>query len=122
MKIGELGKFWELNCIVLNATNKKQHHINYSITLTMTLSYVFRYSSVQLLGDLLYRISGVTGKMTTEAIDEDDTFGSEESINCIVKALGAERKNRVLAGIQIHSILQPCIARRCDALSYLFSP
>ena len=36
--------------------------------------------------------------MTTEAIDEDDTFGSEESINCIVKALGAERKNRVLAG------------------------
>jgi len=58
-----------------------------------------RYSSVQLLGDLLYRISGVTGKMTTEAIDEDDTFGSEESINCIVKALGAERKNRVLAGL-----------------------
>ena len=37
-----------------------------------------RYSSVQLLGDLLYRISGVTGKMTTVG-DDDDNFGTEHS-------------------------------------------
>ena len=37
-----------------------------------------RYSSVQLLGDLLFRISGVTGKQTTMG-DEDDNFGTAHS-------------------------------------------
>ncbi|XP_060530072.1 stalled ribosome sensor GCN1 [Cylas formicarius] len=58
-----------------------------------------RYSSVQLLGDLLYRISGVTGKMSTETASEDDNFGTEQSHMAIIKALGAERRNRVLAGL-----------------------
>ena len=31
-----------------------------------------RFSSVQLLGDLLYKISGVVGKMTTESAHEED--------------------------------------------------
>nr|CAI5870225.1 unnamed protein product [Callosobruchus analis] len=58
-----------------------------------------RYSSVQLLGDLLYRISGVTGKMSTETASEDDNFGTEQSHMAIIRALGAERRNRVLAGL-----------------------
>ncbi|XP_068630147.1 stalled ribosome sensor GCN1 [Battus philenor] len=58
-----------------------------------------RYSSVQLLGDLLYRISGVSGKMSTETASEDDNFGTEHSHKAIMSALGAERRNRVLAGL-----------------------
>ncbi|XP_042146594.1 eIF-2-alpha kinase activator GCN1 [Ixodes scapularis] len=58
-----------------------------------------RYSSVQLLGDLLYKISGVTGKMSTETADEDDNFGTEQSHKAILIALGEERRNRVLAGL-----------------------
>ncbi|KAF7417549.1 hypothetical protein HZH68_000202 [Vespula germanica] len=58
-----------------------------------------RYSSVQLLGDLLYRISGVSGKMSTETASEDDNFGTEQSHLAIINALGAERRNRVLAGL-----------------------
>ncbi|KAI4470055.1 translational activator gcn1-related [Holotrichia oblita] len=58
-----------------------------------------RYSSVQLLGDLLYLISGVTGKMSTETASEDDNFGTEQSHMAIITALGAERRNRVLAGL-----------------------
>ncbi|XP_052737701.1 eIF-2-alpha kinase activator GCN1 [Bicyclus anynana] len=58
-----------------------------------------RYSSVQLLGDLLYRISGVSGKMSTETASEDDNFGTEHSHKAIMGALGPERRNRVLAGL-----------------------
>ncbi|XP_054719248.1 eIF-2-alpha kinase activator GCN1-like [Uloborus diversus] len=58
-----------------------------------------RYSSVQLLGDLLYKISGVTGKMTTETADEDDNFGTEQSHKAILGSLGHDRRNRVLAGL-----------------------
>lgn len=58
-----------------------------------------RFSSVQLLGDLLYRISGVSGKMTTETASEDDNFGTEQSHSAIITFLGAERRNRVLAGL-----------------------
>ncbi|XKL63854.1 hypothetical protein PGB90_006218 [Kerria lacca] len=58
-----------------------------------------RFSSVQLLGDLLYRISGVTGKMSTETANEDDNFGTEHSHKIIISALGEERRNRVLAGL-----------------------
>ncbi|KAH8417300.1 hypothetical protein KR222_008388, partial [Zaprionus bogoriensis] len=58
-----------------------------------------RYSSVQLLGDLLYRISGVSGKMTTETASEDDNFGTEQSHTAIIRFLGDERRNRVLSGL-----------------------
>lgn len=58
-----------------------------------------RFSSVQLLGDLLYRISGVSGKMTTQTASEDDNFGTEASHLAIMNSLGTERRNRVLAGL-----------------------
>ncbi|XP_059138605.1 stalled ribosome sensor GCN1-like isoform X2 [Physella acuta] len=58
-----------------------------------------RNSSVQLLGDLLYKVSGVSGKMTTETADEDDNFGTETSHQAIMRALGNERRNRVLSGL-----------------------
>lgn len=58
-----------------------------------------RFSSIQLLGDLLYRISGVSGKMTTDTAHEDDNFGTEHSQKAIMSSLGTERRNRVLAGL-----------------------
>ncbi|XP_030646777.1 eIF-2-alpha kinase activator GCN1 [Chanos chanos] len=58
-----------------------------------------RFSSVQLLGDLLFHISGVSGKMTTETASEDDNFGTAQSNKAIISALGAERRNRVLSGL-----------------------
>lgn len=58
-----------------------------------------RYSSVQLLGDLLFKISGVSGKMTTESANEDDNFATEKSFKQILVAFGEERRNRVLSGL-----------------------
>uniref|UniRef100_A0AAQ4QL94 GCN1 activator of EIF2AK4 n=1 Tax=Gasterosteus aculeatus aculeatus TaxID=481459 RepID=A0AAQ4QL94_GASAC len=58
-----------------------------------------RFSSVQLLGDLLFHISGVTGKMTTETACEDDNFGTAASNKAIIGALGGVRRNRVLSGL-----------------------
>ncbi|XP_047737876.1 eIF-2-alpha kinase activator GCN1 isoform X2 [Hyalella azteca] len=58
-----------------------------------------RFSSIHLLGDLLYRISGVSGKMTTDSAHDDDNFGTEQSHNAIIDKLGEERRNRVLAGL-----------------------
>uniref|UniRef100_A0A671S892 EIF-2-alpha kinase activator GCN1-like n=1 Tax=Sinocyclocheilus anshuiensis TaxID=1608454 RepID=A0A671S892_9TELE len=52
-----------------------------------------RFSSVQLLGDLLFHISGVTGKMTTETASEDDNFGTAQSLTSCC------RRNRVLSGL-----------------------
>ncbi|XP_047142571.2 stalled ribosome sensor GCN1 isoform X1 [Hydra vulgaris] len=57
-----------------------------------------RYSSVQLLGDLLFKLSGVTGKQSTIG-DEDDNFGTAYSSQVILETLGQERRDRVYAGL-----------------------
>ncbi len=57
-----------------------------------------RCSTVQLLGDLLYKISGLSGKMSTES-EEDDNFGTEEARQTLLQLLGKERRDRVLAGL-----------------------
>lgn len=57
-----------------------------------------RCSSIQLLGDLLYKISGLSGKMSTES-EEDDNFGTEAAHQLLLKSLGKERRDRVFAGL-----------------------
>lgn len=63
------------------------------------VNWRIRFSSVQLLGDLLYRVSGVQGKMTTESAHEDDNFGTEKGSTAIIKALGEERRNKIYSGL-----------------------
>jgi len=67
-----------------------------------------RCSSVQLLGDLLYKISGLSGKMSTES-EEDDNFGTEEARQAILRNLGMERRNRVLSGLYMGRWVLPSI-------------
>nr|XP_009858208.1 eIF-2-alpha kinase activator GCN1 [Ciona intestinalis] len=57
-----------------------------------------RLSSIQLLGDLLYHVSGVTGKMSA-AGGEDDNFGTAEGFKAIVDILGQDRRDLVLSGL-----------------------
>ncbi|KAF5401197.1 hypothetical protein PHET_05421, partial [Paragonimus heterotremus] len=60
-----------------------------------------RHSSVQLLGDLLYQLSGLSGKGTTKTQDEDDTFGTSAAHDRLKEFMGAERYDRVLARIHM---------------------
>jgi hypothetical protein len=59
-----------------------------------------RHSSVQLLGDLLYRITGISGKSNIEG-DEDETGGTEAGRRALLQVLGKERRDRVLAAMYI---------------------
>lgn len=60
-----------------------------------------RYSSLQLLGDLLYRLAGVTGKMSTETGDDDEGLGNQRIQVALTQALGPEKRDRILASIYI---------------------
>lgn len=56
-----------------------------------------RHASVRLLGDLMFRLIGVSGRGTTEGADEDDTFGSEQATSSVTRVLGEDTRQRVLA-------------------------
>lgn len=59
-----------------------------------------RFSSVKLIGDLLYKISGITSKAYTDIAGEDE-ISDGKSEELIKNALGVETCNRVLSGLYI---------------------
>ncbi|KAJ3208838.1 translational activator of GCN4 [Dinochytrium kinnereticum] len=60
-----------------------------------------RQSSIQLMGDLLYRIAGISGRVETEAGNEDEALGTEIGRQALVSALGLDRYHSVLASLYI---------------------
>jgi HEAT repeat protein len=69
-----------------------------------------RQSSVQLVGDLLFRITGQTNKSTAAVMDEDaepeddeddETAGNEHGKKALLDVLGKEKRDRVLAALYI---------------------
>ncbi|CAH8563787.1 unnamed protein product [Schistosoma rodhaini] len=74
-----------------------------------------RHSSVQLLGELLYRLSGLSGKGTTKTTNEDDTFGTVEAHERLREIIGDERHNRILARLHL-SRSDPIILVRQSAI------
>lgn len=60
-----------------------------------------RYSSVKLIGDLLYKISGITGGKNYSDAADDDELSDAKTEESIKSALGIETRNRILSGIYI---------------------
>ncbi|KAG1685616.1 hypothetical protein DVH05_007823 [Phytophthora capsici] len=64
-------------------------------------SWRIRQSSVMLLGDLMYRISGTraVAVVTEDNDDDDETSGSAAGDRAIIKLLGIQRRNAILASL-----------------------
>jgi hypothetical protein len=60
-----------------------------------------RHSSIQLVGELLFRISGISGKVEVDENEEEDVLVPETPKKALVDVLGRERRDRVLASIYV---------------------
>lgn len=60
-------------------------------------SYRIRLSSVELVGDLLFNLTGISGK--TEQDEEDE--GATEAGQSLLEVLGEEKRNRILSSLYI---------------------
>uniref|UniRef100_K4AM52 TOG domain-containing protein n=1 Tax=Setaria italica TaxID=4555 RepID=K4AM52_SETIT len=58
-----------------------------------------RQSSVELLGDLLFKVAGTSGKAILEGGSDDEGASTEAQGHAIIEVLGREKRNEVLAAI-----------------------
>ncbi|KAH4241928.1 hypothetical protein HBH98_179730 [Parastagonospora nodorum] len=60
-------------------------------------SYRIRLSSVELVGDLLFNLTGISGKVEEEEVEE----GAKEAGASLLEVLGEEKRNKVLSALYI---------------------
>ncbi|KAF3790933.1 eIF-2-alpha kinase activator [Nymphaea thermarum] len=58
-----------------------------------------RQSSVELLGDLLFKVAGTSGKAILEGGSDDEGSSTEAHGRAIIEVLGREKRNEVLAAV-----------------------
>ncbi|KAJ3693130.1 hypothetical protein LUZ60_012225 [Juncus effusus] len=58
-----------------------------------------RQSSVELLGDLLFKVAGTSGKAVLEGGSDDEGSSTEAHGRAIIEKLGREKRNQVLAAV-----------------------
>ncbi|CAL5332429.1 unnamed protein product [Camellia sinensis] len=62
-------------------------------------SWRIRQSSVELLGDLLFKVVGTSGKALLEGGSDDEGASTEAQGRAIIEVLGREKRNKVLAAL-----------------------
>ncbi|KAF1848328.1 translational activator [Cucurbitaria berberidis CBS 394.84] len=60
-------------------------------------SHRIRLSSVELVGDLLFNLTGISGKVEEEEVEE----GAKEAGQSLLEVLGEEKRNKVLSALYI---------------------
>lgn len=62
-------------------------------------SWRIRQSSVELLGDLLFKVAGTSGKALLEGGSDDEGASTEAQGRAIIEVLGREKRNEILAAL-----------------------
>ncbi|KAK7397369.1 hypothetical protein VNO78_18538 [Psophocarpus tetragonolobus] len=62
-------------------------------------SWRIRQSSVELLGDLLFKVAGTSGKALLEGGSDDEGSSTEAHGRAIIEILGCDKRNEVLAAL-----------------------
>jgi hypothetical protein len=66
-------------------------------------SSIFKQSSITLVGELLFKVSGISGKASE--LDEEDVAAeatsAESSRRALLEVLGLERRDRILAALYL---------------------
>ncbi|KAI8020791.1 Protein ILITYHIA [Camellia lanceoleosa] len=62
-------------------------------------SWRIRQSSVELLGDLLFKVAGTSGKALLEGGSDDEGASTEAQGRAIIEVLRKEKRNEVLAAL-----------------------
>ncbi|KAK8589608.1 hypothetical protein V6N13_088443 [Hibiscus sabdariffa] len=62
-------------------------------------SWRIRQSSVELLGDLLFKVAGTSGKALLEGGSDDEGASTEAHGRAIIEVLGRDKRNEVLAAL-----------------------
>lgn len=66
-----------------------------------SLNWRIRQSSIELLGELLFKVSGVTGKIQTSLDSDDEGISTDNSVQALLQALGETRRAEVLATVYL---------------------
>ena len=64
-------------------------------------SWRIRSCSVDLMGELLFKLSGATGRIQTSSASDEETVSSHEQASNLYKTLGEERHKDVLAALYL---------------------
>ncbi|KAI5120166.1 hypothetical protein M0805_008433 [Coniferiporia weirii] len=64
-------------------------------------SWRIRHSSITLVGELLFKVSGISGKAEIEEDEEVEAVAAESSRKALGESLGKERRDRVLSALYI---------------------
>ncbi|XP_050384454.1 protein ILITYHIA [Argentina anserina] len=62
-------------------------------------SWRIRQSSVELLGDLLFKVAGTSGKALLEGGSDDEGASTEAQGRAIIEVLGRDKRNEILAAL-----------------------
>ena len=65
-----------------------------------TKVFAVQQSSITLVGELLFKVSGISGKAEIEEDEEvEDTAMAESSRKALVEVLGQDRRDRILSAL-----------------------